>query len=122
MFDETLRDSSAEGKPFVDILTERDMLCGIKVDTGLVEIGGTNGETATQGLDGLGQRCVEYYNMGARFAKWRATLKITPDGCPSQTAIEETARTLARYGSICQQNGLVPIIEPEILQDGTHNI
>jgi len=122
MFDETLRDSTKEGKPFVDVLTERNILCGIKVDTGLVEIGGTDGETATQGLDGLGKRCAEYYKIGARFAKWRAVLKITPSGCPTQAAIQETARGLARYGSICQQNGLVPIIEPEILQDGSHSI
>ena len=122
MFDETVRDTSKEGKRFVDILTERGILCGIKVDTGLVEIGGTDGETATQGLDGLGKRCAEYYAMGCRFAKWRAVLKITPSGCPTEAAVRETAHSLARYGSICQQNGLVPIIEPEILQDGEHNI
>lgn len=122
MYDETVRDTSKEGKKFIDILTERGILCGIKVDTGLVEIGGTDGETATQGLDGLGKRCEEYYNLGCRFAKWRAVLKITPNGCPTDAAIRETAHTLARYGSICQQNGLVPIIEPEILQDGEHSI
>jgi len=122
MFDETLRDSSAEGKPFVEILKGRNILSGIKVDTGIVEMGGTDGETATQGLDGLGKRCAEYYKIGARFAKWRAVLKITPGGCPTEFAVQETARSLARYGSICQQNGLVPIIEPEILQDGTHGI
>jgi len=122
MFDETLRDSSAEGKPFVEILKGRNILCGIKVDTGIVEMGGTDGETATQGLDGLGKRCAEYYKIGARFAKWRAVLKITPGGCPTDFAVQETARSLARYGSICQQNGLVPIIEPEILQDGAHGI
>ena len=115
MFDETVRDTNKEGKKFVDILTERGILCGIKVDTGLVEIGGTDGETATQGLDGLGKRCAEYYQMGCRFAKWRAVLKITPSGCPTEAAVRETAHSLARYGSICQQNGLVPIIEPEIL-------
>lgn len=115
MFDETVRDTNKEGKRFVDILTERGILCGIKVDTGLVEIGGTDGETATQGLDGLGKRCAEYYQMGCRFAKWRAVLKITPSGCPTEAAVRETAHSLARYGSICQQNGLVPIIEPEIL-------
>jgi len=115
MYDETVRDTSKEGKKFVDILTERGILCGIKVDTGLVEIGGTDGETATQGLDGLGKRCAEYYALGCRFAKWRAVCKITPNGCPSEAAVRETAHSLARYGSICQQNGLVPIIEPEIL-------
>jgi len=84
-------------------------------------MGGTNEETATQGLDGLGKRCAEYYQMGCRFAKWRAVLKIG-NGCPSEMAVRETAHSLARYGSICQQNGLVPIIEPEILQDGDHDI
>ncbi len=77
-------------------------------------MGGTNGESATQGLDGLAARCKAFYEKGCRFAKWRAVVKIG-DGCPSQLAIDETAHTLARYGSICQDNGLVPIIEPEIL-------
>merc|ERR1711988_930679 len=94
---------------------------GIKVDLGLVMMEGTDGETITQGLDGLNARCEEYYNMGMRFAKWRAVIKIEDD-CPSDEAILENARGLARYGRICQQNGLVPIIEPEILQDGTHSI
>jgi len=85
-------------------------------------IGGTDDETTTQGLDGLGARCAEYYKMGCRFAKWRAVLKIGEGGVPSQAAVRETAHSLARYGSICQQNGLVPIIEPEILQDGKHDI
>ena len=122
MYDETVRDTSKEGKKFTDILTERGILCGIKVDTGLVEIGGTDGETATQGLDGLGKRCAEYYALGCRFAKWRAVCKITANDCPTEAAVRETVHSLARYGSICQQNGLVPIIEPEILQDGEHNI
>ena len=84
-------------------------------------MGGTNDESATQGLDGLGARCAEYYALGCRFAKWRAVLKIG-NGLPSEMAIRECAHTLARYGSICQANGLVPIIEPEILQDGEHDI
>ena len=122
MFDETVRDTTADGsKKFVEILRGRGIHCGIKVDTGLVNIGGTDGETATQGLDGLGKRCAEYYAMGCRFAKWRAVCKIG-GGCPSEAAVRETAHSLARYGSICQQNGLVPIIEPEILQDGEHDI
>lgn len=122
MFDETVKDTNAAGdKKFCDILRARGIHCGIKVDTGLQVMGGTDGETATQGLDGLGARCAEYYKLGCRFAKWRAVIKI--DGsCPSEMAIAETAASLARYGSICQQNGLVPIIEPEILQDGTHTI
>jgi len=121
MYDETVRDSASDGRKFTEILRAQNIHCGIKVDTGLVEIGGTDAETATQGLDGLGKRCAEYYGMGCRFAKWRAVIKIG-NGCPSEAAIAETAHSLARYGSICQQNGLVPIIEPEILQDGDHNI
>jgi len=122
MFDETVRDSCKDGKKFCELLKSRNIHCGIKVDTGIVPIGGTDEETATQGLDGLGKRCAEYYSLGCRFAKWRAVLKITGNGCPSEVAIRETAHSLARYGSICQQNGLVPIIEPEILQDGAHSI
>ncbi|CAN1357082.1 Fructose-bisphosphate aldolase 6, cytosolic, partial [Linum perenne] len=94
---------------------------GIKVDKGTVELAGTNGETTTTGLDGLGQRCAKYYEAGARFAKWRAVLKIGPNE-PSQLAINENANGLARYAIICQENGLVPIVEPEILVDGSHDI
>jgi len=100
MFDETVRDTCKDGKRFTELLRSRGIHCGIKVDTGLVVMGGTNEETATQGLDGLGKRCAEYYEMGCRFAKWRATLKIG-GGCPSEMAIRETAHSLARYGSIC---------------------
>merc|ERR1719453_427390 len=124
MFDETVKDTTVDGKKkFCDVLRSKGIHCGIKVDTGLQVIGGTLEETATQGLDGLGKRCAEYYALGCRFAKWRAVLKIDPaSGCPSEAAINETAHSLARYGSICQQNGLAPIIEPEILQDGSHDI
>jgi len=123
MFDETVRDSCADGTKFVDLLRSRGIHCGIKVDTGIVDLHGTNGEGTTQGLDGLGKRCAEYYAMGCRFAKWRAVLKIdVANGCPSQAAITANAHGLARYGSICQSNGLVPIIEPEILLDGSHTI
>jgi len=121
MFDETVRDSAKDGRKFTEVLRSRGIHCGIKVDTGIVNIAGTDEETATQGLDGLGKRCAEYYAMGCRFAKWRAVLKIG-NGMPSDVAIRENAHNLARYGSICQQNGLVPIIEPEILQDGDHDI
>ena len=109
------------GKPFCDILKEKGIICGIKVDTGVKEIGGTKDEKATQGLDDLDKRCKRYYELGCRFAKWRAVLKIG-GGCPSMVSVRETAHTLARYGSICQDNGLVPIIEPEILTDGDHDI
>jgi fructose-bisphosphate aldolase class I len=109
------------GKPFVELLKEGGVLPGIKVDKGTVELAGTNGETTTQGLDGLGQRCQKYYEAGARFAKWRAVLKIGPNE-PSELAIHENAYGLARYAVICQENGLVPIVEPEILVDGSHDI
>jgi fructose-bisphosphate aldolase class I len=121
MFDETVRDSCTDGRRFVDVLRSRGIHAGIKVDLGLAPIGGTHDESATMGLDGLDKRAAEYYSMGCRFAKWRAVLKIG-DGMPSEVSIRETAHTLARYGSICQANGLVPIIEPEILIDGTHSI
>ena len=101
MYDETVRDTTKDGsQKFCDLLRSRGIHCGIKVDTGLVEMGGTDGETATQGLDGLGKRCAEYYALGCRFAKWRAVLKIG-DGLPSELAVAETAHSLARYGSIC---------------------
>lgn len=109
------------GKKFVDLLKEGKVLPGIKVDSGTVELPGTNGETTTQGLDGLAQRCQKYYEAGARFAKWRAVLKIGTTE-PTQLAINENANGLARYAIICQQNGLVPIVEPEILVDGPHDI
>jgi len=121
MFEETLDQQTADGKNFVELLRSRGIHAGIKVDKGLVIIGGTKDEQATQGLDGLAARCKTYYEKGCRFAKWRAVCKIG-DGRPSEVAIREVAHGLARYGSICQDNGLVPIIEPEILTDGDHDI
>ncbi|KAI9110829.1 hypothetical protein K1719_018267 [Acacia pycnantha] len=121
LFEETLYQKTAAGKPFVEVLKEGGVLPGIKVDKGTVELAGTNGETTTQGLDGLAQHCQKYYEAGARFAKWRAVLKIGPTE-PSELAIHENAYGLARYAAICQENGLVPIVEPEILVDGTHDI
>ncbi|KAL9680143.1 hypothetical protein QQ045_018021 [Rhodiola kirilowii] len=121
LFEETLYQKTAAGKPFVDAMKEAGVLPGIKVDKGTVELAGTDGETTTQGLDGLAQRCQKYYEAGARFAKWRAVLKIGPNE-PSQLAINENANGLARYAIICQENGLVPIVEPEILVDGSHDI
>jgi fructose-bisphosphate aldolase class I len=120
-FEETLYQKTASGKLFVDVLKEAGVLPGIKVDKGTVELAGTNGETTTQGLDGLAQRCQQYYAAGARFAKWRAVLKISATE-PSQLSINENANGLARYAIICQENGLVPIVEPEILVDGPHDI
>lgn len=121
LFEETLYQKTADGKPFVEVLKEGGVLPGIKVDKGTVELFGTKGETTTQGHDDLGKRCAKYYEVGARFAKWRAVLKIGPNE-PSQLAINENANGLARYAIICQENGLVPIVEPEILVDGPHDI
>nr|ABK22375.1 unknown [Picea sitchensis] len=120
-FEETLYQSTASGKPFVEVLQEAGVVPGIKVDKGTVDLAATNGETTTQGLDGLAQRCQQYYKAGARFAKWRAVLKIGPTE-PSELSIEQNAQGLARYAIICQENGLVPIVEPEILTDGSHDI
>ena len=103
------------------MLTKKGVVPGIKVDKGLVILPGTNEEQSTQGLDGLAERCKKYYEKGARFAKWRAVVKIG-DGRPSCLAIHETAHSLARYAAICQENGLAPIVEPEILTDGNHSI
>jgi len=103
------------------VLRDRGIYAGIKVDIGHIHLAGSTNERATQGLDGLGARCAEYYSLGARFAKWRCVVKMNRDG-PTEASIRETAHTLARYGAICQENGLVPIIEPEILQDGDHDV
>jgi len=121
MFEETLDQSTHDGKNFVALLKEKGICPGIKVDKGVVTIGGTNDEKATQGLDGLAERCKAYYAKGCRFAKWRSVLQIG-EGMPSELSIRENAHTLARYGSICQDNGLCPIIEPEILCDGVHTL
>ena len=121
MYDETARQSTKDGKSFCELQTDLGILPGIKVDIGVGLIEGTNDETQTFGLDGLSSRAAEYYKMGCRFAKWRAVVKIGDD-CPSEVSIRETAHSLARYGQICQHNGLVPIIEPEILSDGKHDI
>jgi fructose-bisphosphate aldolase class I len=121
LYEETLYQSTADGKPFVKLLQERNVIPGIKVDKGTMVLPGNNGETATQGLDDLGKRCAKYYADGCRFAKWRAVLKIG-NGLPTEMAILENAHGLARYAQICQENGLVPIVEPEVLVDGTHTI
>jgi len=123
LFEETLYQKNADGVLMTDLLKAENILPGIKVDKGLVEMWGSDGEKATQGLDGLAKRCQDYYQAGARFAKWRCVLNIDQKtGKPSQLSIDETAHTLARYASICQENKLVPIVEPEIMQDGDHTI
>ncbi|KAG7280207.1 hypothetical protein CRUP_037568, partial [Coryphaenoides rupestris] len=120
-FHETLYQTSDDGTTFAKLIQDRGLVVGIKVDKGVVPLAGTNGETTTQGLDGLSERCAQYKKDGADFAKWRCVLKIT-DTTPSELAIFENANVLARYASICQQNGIVPIVEPEILPDGDHDL
>jgi len=120
-FDETFYQKTDEGTRFVDVLKSRGIIPGIKTDKGLVILNGTDGETTTQGLDDLDARCAKYKKEGADFAKWRCALKIGK-GMPSQLAILDNANVLARYASICQQNGIVPIVEPEILPDGDHDL
>eukprot|EP00889_Picochlorum_renovo_P004966 jgi/Picre1/31996/NNA_007344.t1 len=123
MFEETLYQSTHDGVQFVDVLKKQGIVPGIKVDTGLQVLPGSDGETTTQGLDNLGARCEAYYKQGARFAKWRAVLRITDESGPSNQAILENAHGLARYAQIAQANGLVPIVEPEVtLGPGSYSI
>ena len=119
--DETIRQKSKDQVAFVDILQSVGILAGIKVDKGTIELAGFPGEKISEGLDGLGERLVEYHRLGARFAKWRAVITIG-DQLPSWTCMETNAHTLARYAAICQQANIVPIVEPEVLMDGTHTI
>lgn len=120
MFEETLYQSAKDGKKFTDVLKGQNIVPGIKVDKGLVPLPGSNDESWCQGLDGLAQRCAEYYKQGARFAKWRSVVSI-PAG-PSNLALQDCAYGLARYAGIAQAAGLVPIVEPEVLLDGEHDI
>ncbi|CAM5146534.1 unnamed protein product [Natator depressus] len=115
-FHETLYQKDSSGKPFPDVIKDKGI-----ADKGSAPLAGTNGETTIQGLDGLAERCAQYKKDGADFGKWRAVLKIT-ETTPSTLAIQENANTLARYASICQQHGLVPIVEPEVLPDGEHDL
>ena len=122
MYDETFRQSSiADGKPYPEYLMDKGIIPGIKVDTGAHDLSGSEGEKITQGLDGLDDRLKEYRKMGARFAKWRAVINITEDN-PSGYCISTNAHALARYAGLCQANDIVPIVEPEILMDGDHDI
>ncbi len=118
--DETLRQTFSDGTPFAHGVRALGILPGIKVDTGAKPCPGLPGETITEGLDGLPARLAEYAEIGAAFAKWRAVFKITAD-TPSQGAIRANASALARYSAACQDAGLVPIVEPEVLMDGDHN-
>jgi fructose-bisphosphate aldolase, class I len=121
LFDETIRQSGHDGTPFPELLESKGIIPGIKVDEGAKPLAHAQGETVTEGLDGLRGRLEEYRNLGARFAKWRATYSIT-DTLPSEYCIWTNAHALARYAALCQEAGIVPIVEPEVLQDGTHTI
>ena len=120
LFDETIRQKMNDGTPIPEYLASRGVHPGIKVDTGAKELAHHSGEKITEGLDGLRERCAEYFAMGARFAKWRAVIRIG-DGMPSDANLSTNAHALARYAAICQEQGLVPIIEPEVLMDGEHD-
>ena len=121
LFDETIRQSASDGTPFPELLMSKGIIPGIKVDKGAKALALAKGETITEGLDGLRQRLEEYRGLGARFAKWRATYAITGE-LPSDYCIWTNAHALARYAALSQEAGLVPIVEPEVLQDGTHTI
>ena len=121
LFDETIRQATAEGMPFVQLLNDQGIIPGIKLDAGAKPLAKSPDELITEGLDGLRDRIVEYYEMGARFAKWRAVITIG-ENIPSRRCIEANAHALARYAALCQEGGLVPIVEPEVLMDGNHTI
>jgi len=121
LYDETIRQQKKDGTPFVTVLTNAGILPGIKVDTGAKNMAGHPAETITEGLDGLRDRLGEYFRMGARFAKWRAVIAVG-DGIPSRGCIEGNAHALARYAALCQEAGLVPVVEPEVLMEGKHTL
>jgi len=121
LFDETIRQKAEDGTPLVDIITAQGALPGIKVDRGLKPLDDSPGETVTQGLDGLNERCSEYEKIGAKFAKWRAVINIG-EGIPTDDCINQNMEALAKYAKIVQENKMVPIVEPEVLMDGNHSI
>jgi len=122
-YDETLRQKSSDGTPFPKLLADKGIVPGIKVDTGAKDLPCFPGEKITEGLDGLRERLIEYHGLGARFAKWRAVIDIdTAKGIPSDYALAANAEALARYATLCQEQGIVPIVEPEVLMDGAHSI
>jgi fructose-bisphosphate aldolase class I len=121
LFDETLRQSTLSGVPIPRYLTQQGMIPGIKVDTGAKALAGFAGETVTEGLDGLRERLAEYVGFGAKFAKWRAVINIGRD-LPTDFCLAANAHALARYAALCQEAGIVPIVEPEVLMDGDHTI
>ncbi len=121
LFDETLRQKAADGTPLVTLMEKQGIIPGIKVDKGAHPLAGFSGEKVTEGLDGLRQRLAEYHDLGARFAKWRAVIAIG-QSMPSQTCIDANCHALARYAALCQEAGLVPMVEPEVLMDGDHDM
>lgn len=121
LYDETIRQTTRDGTPFPKYLAEHGILPGIKVDLGAKPLAAFAGETITEGLDGLRERLTEYRSLGARFAKWRAVIDIAP-GIPTSFAILANAHALARYAALCQEQDIVPIVEPEVLMDGAHSI
>jgi fructose-bisphosphate aldolase class I len=123
LYDETIRQSTKDGVPFTKLMMDKGILPGIKVDTGAKPLAGFPGEMITEGLDGLRERLAEYAALGAKFAKWRAVININiEDGMPSDTCIEANAHALARYAALCQEAGIVPMVEPEVIMDGDHDI
>jgi len=125
LYDETLRQKAKDGTPLVKLITDAGAIPGIKVDTGAKPLAGTDEEMITEGLDGLRDRLAEYYELGARFAKWRAVINIGADGnesVPSQYGINTNMHALARYAALCQEANIVPIVEPEVIMDGDHSI
>jgi fructose-bisphosphate aldolase class I len=121
LYDETIHQQQRNGIPFIKAIIDAGIIPGIKVDIGAKEMAGHPGEKITEGLDGLRDRLKEYFHKGARFAKWRAVITIA-DGIPSRGCIEANAQALARYAALCQEAGLVPIVEPEVLMDGVHSL
>jgi fructose-bisphosphate aldolase class I len=121
LYDETIRQKSSDGQPLTEVLSSQGIVPGIKVDTGAVPLAGSPEETVTEGLDGLRDRLAEYHGMGARFAKWRAVIRIT-DALPSIACVSANAHALARYAALCQEQHVVPIVEPEVLMNGGHTI
>ena len=121
LYDETIHQQKSDGTPFIKVLIDAGIIPGIKVDQGAKDLAGHPGEKVTEGLDGLRGRLAEYSKMGARFAKWRAVIAIG-DGIPSWGSLDANAHALARYAALCQEAGLVPIVEPEVLMDGDHTL
>jgi fructose-bisphosphate aldolase class I len=122
LYDETIRQSKADGTPFVQVARDAGLLIGIKVDTGARALASRPGETVTEGLDGLRERLQAYFEMGARFAKWRAVITVEGGFLPTEACASANAHALARYAALCQEAGLLPIVEPEVLMDGAHTL